>query len=344
MKRLQIVLFLSIPLLIFGQSNEQTYKFVGVGDMMLGTNYPSESYLPPIGTNLFENVSSVLKNADVAFGNLEGTVLNSGGIVKRCGDPSLCYAFRQPEYLVDQLVNAGFDILSLANNHVGDFGSIGRENTVNVLNDKGFCFAGIESIPWDTVTINNLLIGFCAFAPNRKTISILDQSYANQLVKYLDSFCDVVLVSFHGGGEGADRRNITRKTEYCYGENRGNPYKFSHQVIDNGADIVFGHGPHVTRAMEIYKDRLICYSLGNFCTYKRFSLKGVKGIAPIIEVNVNKEGEFISGNVVSIKQIGAGIPVIDKDEKVLTEIKNLIDTDFPENKIIFKGSSFTKKK
>tara|TARA_B100000683_G_scaffold268776_1_gene304552 strand:- start:12810 stop:13844 length:1035 start_codon:yes stop_codon:yes gene_type:complete len=344
MKRLQIILFFSIPLLIFGQSNEQTYKFVGVGDMMLGTNYPSESYLPPKGTNLFENVSTVLKNADVAFGNLEGTVLNSGGTVKRCGDPSLCYAFRQPEYLVDQLVDAGFDILSLANNHVGDFGSVGRENTVNVLNDKGFCFAGIESIPWDTVTINDLLIGFCAFAPNRKTISILDQSYANQLVKYLDSFCDVVLVSFHGGGEGADRRNITRKTEYCYGENRGNPYKFSHQVIDNGADIVFGHGPHVTRAMEIYKDRLICYSLGNFCTYKRFSLKGVKGIAPIIEVNVNKDGEFISGNVVSIKQIGSGIPVIDKDEKVLTELKNLIEADFPENKIIFNGSSFTKKK
>ena len=64
MKRLQIILFFSIPLLIFGQSNEKTYKFVGVGDMMLGTNYPSESYLPPKGTNVFENVSTVLKDLE----------------------------------------------------------------------------------------------------------------------------------------------------------------------------------------------------------------------------------------------------------------------------------------
>jgi len=71
--------------------------------MMLGTNYPSELYLPPKGINLFENVDSILKSADVTFGNLEGTVLNSGGTVKKCGDPSLCYAFRQPEYLIDQL-------------------------------------------------------------------------------------------------------------------------------------------------------------------------------------------------------------------------------------------------
>ena len=50
-----------------------------------------------------------------------------------------------------------------------------------------------------------------------------------------------------------DRRNITRKTEYCYGENRGNPYKFSHQVIDNGAGVVFGHGPHVTKQWKYIK-------------------------------------------------------------------------------------------
>ena len=75
-----LILVLGIPLLISGQSND-TYKFVGVGDMMLGTNYPSELYLPPKGINLFENVDSILKSADVTFGNLEGTVLNSGGTV-----------------------------------------------------------------------------------------------------------------------------------------------------------------------------------------------------------------------------------------------------------------------
>ena len=320
-----------------------TYKVIGVGDMMLGTNYPSDTYVPPKGTRLLKNVEDILKSADVTFGNLEGTVLNSGGNVKKCSDPSLCYAFRQPEYLIDQLKDAGFDLLSIANNHVGDFGSSGRTNTVNVLNKKGFCFAGLESIPWDTVTINNLKVGLCAFAPNNGTVKITNQDNANRIVALLDSFCDIVIVSFHGGAEGASKTHVTKKTEYFYGENRGNVYQFSHQVIDHGADIVFGHGPHVSRAMEVYKDRLICYSLGNFCTYKRFNLKGVNGIAPIVEVNVNKEGEFISGNIVSIKQIGEGIPMIDPDQRVLTEIKKLIDSDFSDSKIIFSGSTFTHK-
>jgi len=323
--------------------NHDTYKFIGVGDMMLGTNYPSDTYLPPKGTNLLKGVEDILKSADVTFGNLEGTVLNSGGNVKKCSDPSLCYAFRQPEYLIKHLKDAGFDLLSIANNHVGDFGSKGRENTVKVLSENGFCFAGIESIPWDTLTIKGLKVGFCAFAPNYKTININKQENANSIVRFLDSICDVVVVSFHGGAEGLDNTHVTKKTEYFYGENRGNVYQFSHEVIDNGADIVFGHGPHVTRAMEIYKDRLVCYSLGNFCTYKRFRLKGLFGITPIVELNVDKNGKFLSGNIISVKQIGEGIPVVDSEQSVLKEIKKLSFSDFTDNKIVFDGSSFTQK-
>jgi poly-gamma-glutamate capsule biosynthesis protein CapA/YwtB (metallophosphatase superfamily) len=332
-----------IACLITSAQSTDTYKFIGVGDIMLGTNYPSDSYLPPKDARLLKDVEDILKSADVTFGNLECTILNEGGRVKRCSDPKLCFAFRQPEYLIDQLVDAGFDILSIANNHVGDFGTTGRKNTVDVLNKKGFCFAGLATIPWDTVTINNLKVGFCAFAPNSGTVKITNQENANRLVSFLDSICDVVMVSFHGGAEGSSRTHVTRKTEYFYGENRGNVYQFSHGVIDHGADIVFGHGPHVTRAMEIYKNRLICYSLGNFCTYKRFNLRGVSGVAPIIEVNVKKNGEFVSGNVISIKQIGEGIPVIDQDQRVLGEIKKLNSADFPNGNIVFDGSSFTHK-
>jgi len=322
----------------------KVYKFVGVGDIMLGTNFPSASYLPPKGTRLLKDVEDILKSADVTFGNLEGTVLNAGGNVKRCSDPSLCYAFRQPEYLIDQLVDAGFDLLSIANNHVGDFGAPGRTNTVNTLKAKGFCFSGLESIPWDTVTINGLKVGLCSFSPNTGTVQITDIKNANRLVALLDSFCDVVVVSFHGGAEGSSRTHVTKKTEYFYGENRGNVHQFSHEVIDHGADIVFGHGPHVTRAMEIYKDRLICYSLGNFCTYKRFNLRGVSGLAPIVEVSVTKNGEFVRGKITSIKQIGEGIPIIDKEQRVLAELKKLIAADFPNSKILFNGASFTQKK
>ena len=133
----------------------------------------------------------------------------------------------------------------------------------------------------------------------------------------------------------AEHRNITRKQEYFYGENRGNVYLFSHTMIDAGADIILGHGPHVTRAMEIYKNKLIAYSLGNFCTYKRFSLKGVKAYAPILEVTLNEDGEFLKGKIHSAIQTKSRYPFMDEEKKAFQEIKRLTLTDFPENKIEF---------
>ena len=91
------------------------------------------------------------------------------------------------------------------------------------------------------------------------------------------------------------RRNISRRE-------RGDVYNFAHTVIDNGADVVFGQGPHVTRAMEVYKDRFIGYSLGNFCTYGRFNLAGPNGSAPIVKIEVDTEGRFLSGKIIPAYQ------------------------------------------
>ena len=112
--------------------------------------------------------------------------------------------------------------------------------------------------------------GFAAFAPNNGTVSIHDLDEARRLVSQLDSVSDVVIVSFHGGAEGSKHQHVPRRNEIFYGEDRGNVYDFAHSMIDAGADIVFGHGPHVTRAVDIYKNRFIIYSLGNFCTYGPF--------------------------------------------------------------------------
>ena len=105
----------------------------------------------------------------------------------------------------------------------------------------------------------------------------------------------------------------------------------------NNLDLKYSSNKNSIEISDINSD--IIFDNGSF---KRFNLKGVNGIAPIVEVNVNKEGEFISGNVISIKQIGEGIPIIDKDQNVLIEIKKLIASDFPESKIVFNESSFTK--
>jgi hypothetical protein len=326
-------------------AESDTLSVIGVGDMMLGTNYPSASYLPPNeGRDLLASVKSILQSADISFGNLEGTILSGEGTVKSCNDPSVCYAFKSPDSYVNHFVDAGFDVLSLANNHSGDFGVAGKKNTMKLLKEKGVFYAGLTECPYTTFEKDGVKYGFCAFAPNNGTISINDSKNAVKIVQHLDSISDVVIVSFHGGAEGASNVHITRKTEMYLGENRGNPYQFARDVIDAGADVVFGHGPHVTRAIDVYKGRFIAYSLGNFATYGRFNLKAQAGIAPIVKIDVNKQGEFIQGQIYSIKQVGEGGPLIDESNGALNEIKMLTSADVPEAPITISDNGLIKLK
>ena len=91
---------------------------------------------------------------------------------------------------------------------------------------------------------------------------------------------DIVIVSFHGGAEGNGAEMLPFAREIFAGEDRGNVVEFAHAMVDAGADLVLGHGPHVVRPMELYRDRLIAYSLGNFATYYGISVEGIRGIAP----------------------------------------------------------------
>lgn len=309
----------------------QRLRIIGVGDIMLGTNYPSPNYLPPNdGKDLLAPVAHVLRDADITFGNLEGVLLNGEGTAKKCSDPTKCYAFRSPEHYAQYLVDAGFDVLSIANNHVGDFGEEGRQRTVQALQDHGLEFAGVLSHPYVLFERDSVRYGFCAFAPNTGTVQLNDIPNALAIVQHLDSLADVVIVSFHGGAEGRTYRHVTRSTELFLGENRGDPYAFARAVIDAGADIVFGHGPHVTRAIDLYKDRFIAYSLGNFATYARFNLTGPNGLAPIIRVHTDKDGRFIEAEIISIKQEGEGGPILDEENGALHEIIELTAKDIPE--------------
>ncbi len=306
---------------------QDTLSVIGVGDIMLGTNYPSAKYLPVNqGKNLLKALNSTLRNADITFGNLEGTILNNGSTIKNCKN---CYAFRMPEYLATNLVTAGFDVVSVANNHIRDFGQKGINNTLKVLDRLGIESAGLaKQRPTTSFTKNGIKYGFAAFAPNIGTVDIRDIANAKQIVKNLTADNDIVIVSFHGGAEGAKNQHVKNKSERFYGENRGNVYKFAHAVIDAGADIVFGHGPHVTRAVEVYKNRFIAYSLGNFCTYGRFNLRGVTGVAPIIKVNINKQdGSFVNAKITSIKQIKNQRVVLDPKGQALNLIRKLTKSD-----------------
>ena len=311
-----------------------TLVVIGVGDIMMGTNFPNNNYLPPnAGRNMLDGVKDILQDADLTFGNLEGVLLDSGGNQKYCKNPDVCYIFRSPSHYAFLLKEAGFDVLSTANNHAGDFGDPGRANTLRMLDSADIHYAGFVTHPSVIFEKEGVTYGMAAFAPNTGTVSITDLDYAESLIRNLDTLVDVVIVSFHGGAEGKDHRHVTRQTEIYYGEDRGNVYEFSHRMIDAGADIIFGHGPHVTRAVEVYNNRFIAYSLGNFCTYARFNLRGSNGIAPLIRVYVSPEGEFYEAKVVPIVQIGAGIPQIDSQNRVIQELIDLTSQDFPDSTV-----------
>ena len=322
-----------------------TVSVIGVGDIMLGTNFPNDSYLPPNnGKDLLQEVNHILRQADVTFGNLEGVVLNQGGEVKKCQDPTKCYAFRMPESLVSNLKLAGFDVLNLANNHSNDFGSIGMKNTIAALSKFKIASAGLLIKPTAVFKRNGVRYGLAGFAPNKGTVGFHNIKTVKKIVSRLAKKVDIVIVSFHGGAEGAKHQHITRKTETFYGENRGNVYKFAHAVIDAGADVVFGHGPHVVRAVELYKNRFIAYSLGNFCTYGRFNLSGLAGIAPIIKVKMTKSGEFVNAQIIAAKQHGLGGSKLDKNNRAIKKIQNLTKTDFPKTNLQIADNGLITKK
>lgn len=320
---------------------KDTLTLIGVGDIMMGTNFPSERYLPGNdGTDLWLEVSDTLRQADVTFGNLEGVILNEGGDQKKCRNPKVCYLFRSPESYLNNLVVAGFDVVSLANNHAGDFGQPGRDNTMRSLDSLEINYAGLLTAPTTTFMVDGMRYGMVAFSPNIGTVSIHNEERAIALVEQLDSLVDVVIVSFHAGAEGSKHEHVTRKTEMFYGENRGNVYEFAHLMIDHGADVIFGHGPHVSRAIEVYNERFITYSMGNFCTYGRFNLRGVNGIAPIVKLETNSEGKFLRGQLIPIVQLGAGGPKIDSKKRAISKIRELTKKDFPESNLLIDDSGF----
>ena len=122
-------------------------------------------------------------------------------------------------------------------------------------------------------------------------------------------------------------------TEYFHGANRGNLREFAHLCIDNGADIVYGHGPHVCRAMELYKGHLIAYSLGNFATPRGMSLGGVTSYAPLLVARIDGNGMLVDGKIHSFLQYRDKGPRRDASCTVAKSIKTLSQQDIKDNKL-----------
>ena len=305
-----------------------------VGDLMLGTDYP-ENHLPDDdGSGFLAQVAPLLADADITFGNLEGVLLDGGEPGKRCSNPQACYRFRSPSRYVDHFVNAGFDVLSLANNHARDFGEEGRLASMETLAAAGIHHSGLEG-DFASLRASGLNVAVLAFAVTLNSNLLLDYELAAATVAEHAASHDIVVVSFHGGAEGADVTRLPFAEEEYFGEPRGDVVKFSRMMVDAGADLVVGHGPHVVRAIERYRNRLIAYSLGNFATYYGISVAGIKGIAPILVVTLDGAGNFIEGKIHSTVQLRPAGPSIDDANGALDLLRSLSIRDFTTPGVVF---------
>ena len=296
---------------------------------MPGTDYPENILPDDDGLSFFDGVSAVLNAPDVTFGNFEGVLLDGGQPVKQCKNKGQCFLFRTPTRYARYLKLAGFDVMSLANNHARDFGEDGRTSSMAALAAEGIQTSGREGTVAQ-FTVNGRRIALVAFAPNVGSNSLNDPQIGLPLVSELAASNDIVIVSFHGGAEGNGAEKLPFAREIFAGEDRGNVVEFARQMIDAGADLVLGHGPHVVRPLELYHDRLIAYSLGNFATYYGISVEGTRGIAPILLVTRDDEGRFVTGKIDPTIQRRPAGPSIDPEKKVITLIRELTTEALPE--------------
>jgi poly-gamma-glutamate capsule biosynthesis protein CapA/YwtB (metallophosphatase superfamily) len=295
------------------------------GDNVMGGpgNWP-----PNDGRDIYKKVTPLLKG-DLVMGNLEEPVTVDTGYRKCSASSTQCHQFYAPPSWANYLKDAGYELMNMANNHGNDMGSAGYRNTQKSLEAVGLKHTGAPG----QITVVNVkgvkvaVVGFSSYAWNNSLVNI---DKAKDLIKAADDQADLVIVQVHMGAEGTAYTHVKKGSEIFLGENRGDPIAFSHAMIDAGADLIVGHGPHVLRAMEFYKGRLIAYSLGNFLGGGR-TLKpdGILGFGGVLKVQLAKDGTWVGGKFESTRMDGGGIPAPDAARNGAKTLSNLSKSDFP---------------
>jgi poly-gamma-glutamate synthesis protein (capsule biosynthesis protein) len=235
---------------------------------------------------VFEN-ADFLKQPDLMFANLEGPVSNRGANV------GSIYSFRFDPVVFSVLKDVGFDVLSMANNHIGDWGMLALEDTITLGKAQGFEMVGggfgyEDAKKPEMHEVKGLKVGYVGFSDfgpasvlldeeSISTAGVLSASDPNlpTIIADAKKQVDILVVSFHFGDEYQPRSNARQQ-------------RFAHTSIDAGADIVVGHHPHVEQETEEYNGGLIAYSLGNFVFDQYFSEETMRGLK--LDVVVTKEG------------------------------------------------------
>ncbi len=246
-----------------------------IGDIMVRNNdwrYP------------FLETADFLKSADITFGNLEGPISAKGT------NMGSMYSFRADPRAIEGLLYAGFDVLSIANNHIWDYGAEAFKETLQILGDNGIRYIGggydyEEAHAPVVIDVKGTKIAFLAYTNvlptslglkgSKPAVAFPDINEMTRDIEKAKKVADVIVVSFHWGTEYATTHTEEQET-------------VAHAAIGAGANIIVGHHPHVVGEIEEYDGGYIAYSLGNFVFDQNFSEDTGRGL--MFEVTLkNKE-------------------------------------------------------
>lgn len=266
---------------VFLQKKAEPITLVFAGDVMFdrGVKRNVERYLAGDFSGLFAN-TPYLQTADITFLNLEGPVATGGRNV------GSIYSFRMDPIVLSALKNAGIDIVSFANNHVGDYSKVAFDETLENLDHAGIAYTGAgkdytEASTPKIIEVRGQKIGFLGFTDVGPTWLVAKENSSGTILatdKNIDSIIqlakeqvDLLVVSFHFGDE--------------YSLVNARQERIAKNAIDNGADIIVGHHPHVMQRVDEYKGKPIFYSLGNFIFDQYFSEHTMRGMVGTVSYN-----------------------------------------------------------
>lgn len=207
----------------------------------------------------YEKTFEVLNNADLTFANLESPLINNCPVVSDgmvfCGD----------EKNIKGLKFAGIDLVNLANNHFGNWGQKGVDETIKLLNENDISYTGINGSEFKE--IKGIKFAFLGYNDVGKE-PFVSSAEENKIAKEISDAkkqADVVIVAFHWGDEYTSQPNQRQKN-------------LAHLSIDSGADLIIGNHPHWIQPIEIYHGKFITYAHGNFVFDQFWSEKTLEGV------------------------------------------------------------------
>lgn len=274
-----------LPRAVTKKSEKSETTLIFVGDIMLGRAVERKILKNDSDFNFpFLKIKDYLTRADLVFGNLEGPI-SSGG--KNQGS---IYSFRFRPEVAGALKDTGFKVMSIANNHIWDWGGEAISDTLSNLAEAGIEAVGAgrnyeEANRPYFLKVKNLRVGFLAYTnlypkgmaagPDSPGVSDFDLEKIRERIREAKNQVDLVAVSLHWGEEYETSASDWQK-------------KIAHELIDAGADVVVGHHPHVPQEVEPYKGGWIFYSLGNFVFDQNFSEETMGGMFVELKVTDKK--------------------------------------------------------